>query len=144
MITYKEIKQSGGFNYWYGDNLVSMKKVLTKADTIIEEDNVEVFYMKNMFLNSKDVELYLFCKDDRIFKLSTDKEFIITALLDKNNIAKVDIKEKYRDSREKMLEIKFKDNEVFMFDSKNDTNEDYSSDLASSIEHIFKYLSLCK
>jgi hypothetical protein len=36
MLTYKKIKQSNGFNYWYDYCSVSMKKVLVKADIIIE------------------------------------------------------------------------------------------------------------
>lgn len=138
MTSYNEIKNSVINDFSYD---VNIRRIFRKADSLVEEKDIELFYIKNLFLQDKEFELYLFYNNNRILKIGVeDGKFITTNLLDKNNIEKVTLKENYTKSYEKILEIKFKNGENFKFDSINDTNEYNDLNLASIIEQIFKSL----
>jgi len=144
MLTYNEMK-----NYFHGKSRGNTReaiisKIINRAETIVGEKDIKLFYPKNIFIEEKEFELYLFCHDNRILKVSEENNFIVTNVYNIDNIDKFVLKENYKDENEKILEIKFKDNEFFTFNSYDDTNEYYKIDLASIIEEICKNIILCK
>ncbi|MBU3198165.1 DUF3908 family protein [Clostridium estertheticum] len=142
MLSYSELKKSFLVDSFSNMNV---RRVFQRADSLVEEEEVELYYPKNLELEERSFELYLFCYDDRILKISIEEGTLIsTNLLKKNNIEKVTLKENYARSYEKMLEIKFKNGENIKFDSINDTNQYSNLNLTNIIELIFKNLISCK
>lgn len=145
MLKYNNLK-----NYFYNRSYGNTKeaiisRVLNKAEALVGEKDIELFYPKNLFVEDKCFELYLFCYDHRIIKIrEEDGKFIVTSFLNKNNIEKVMLKENYENDYEKVLKIKFKGDEVFQFNSRNDTNEHHRKNLADIIEQIFANITLRK
>lgn len=144
MLTYNEMK-----NYFHGRSRGNAKeaiisKIINRAETIVGEKDIKLFYPKNIFIEEKEFELYLFCHDNRILKVSEENNFIVTNVYNTNNIDKVVLKENYKNENEKILEIRFKDNEFFTFNSNDDTNEYHKRILASVIEEICKNIISCK
>lgn len=138
MLSYNEMKNSVLNDFTYNGNI---RIVFKKADSLIEEKDIELFYAKNLSIENKQFELYLFCNNGRILKIGEeDGKFITTNLLNKNSIEKVTLKENYARSYEKILEIKFKNGETFKFDSINDTNQYSDLNLTNIIEQIFENL----
>lgn len=146
MVTYNEIKNYFHGRRFYGNTKEAIiSRIFNRADILVGEKNIKLSYPKNIFLEDKFLELYLFCYDQRIVKISVeDDKFITTNFFNKDNIEKVILKENYKNDCEKMLEIRFKDNEIFKFNSGNDTNEYYRTELASIIEEICKNIILYK
>jgi hypothetical protein len=142
MLTYNEMKISVIDDLSYD---VNIRRIFKKADSLIEGKDIELFYMKNLFLGCKEFELYLFCDDNIIVKIGLeDEKFITSSIYNKNSIDKVTLKENNTRSNEKILEIKFKNCETFKFNSVSDSDLYTDLNLASRIEHIFKNITVMK
>ncbi len=143
MLDYNEMK-----NYFRGrlrsnSKEVIVSKIINRAEEIVGAKDIKLFYPQNIFVEEKDFKFYVFY-NNKILKVSEDNNFIVTNFYNIEKIDKVELKENYKDESEKILEIKFKDNEFFTFNSHEDTNEYYKIDLASIIEEICKNIISCK
>ncbi|MFL0270108.1 DUF3908 family protein [Candidatus Clostridium radicumherbarum] len=143
MLNYNEMK-----NYFHGRFYCNTKeaivsKIINRAEEIVGEKDIKLFYPQNIFVEEKGFKFYVFY-NNRILKVSENDNFIFTNFYNLGNIDKFILKENSKDESEKMLEIKFKDNEILIFNSYEDTNEYYKKDLASIIEEICKNIVSCK
>lgn len=139
MLTYNEMQDYFHGKLYSNSKEAIVSRILKRASEIVEEKDIKLFYPKNIFVDEKIFELYLFCQDNRIMKISEENDsFIVTNFYNIGNMDKFVLKENYKNDSEKILEIKFKDSESFIFNSYNDTNEYHRRDLADIIEEICK------
>ena len=101
-----------------------------------------VFYPKNVFLDDKQFELFLFCTNRCMVnvKIDDDEQYFIIRYIKIDDIYKIELKESVKDKDEKILNINLKNGESIEFNSKNDTNQYHKVIFASLIDEIIKYI----
>lgn len=137
MLNYEEIREYVCRSRLINANDNFSRKIYIRAERLIKEENIKCFYLKNLFVEDKVLEIDLFCNDGRIVKVGLqDNNFIVTEVYDAKNIVKVTLKENHKYEYEKELFIQFNTGEVLSLNSKNDTNEHYVNEFSKIIEDI--------
>jgi hypothetical protein len=139
MKYYHDIKEhfyNSSFGNTTGQIVASIFK---KADNLIEEQGLEAYYLKNLFLEDKPFELFLFCSNNCIINLGIENNsFITIKYISMDSVYSIAMKENTKDTKEKTLSICFKNGEHIEFSSKNDTNEYHRSKFSDLIDQICK------
>lgn len=143
MLSYSEMKEYFSGRPYGNTKKAIVSKIINRAEAIVGEKDINIFYPQNIFVEEKGFKFYVIY-NNRILQISEDNNFIITNFHNIDSIDKFVLKENYNDESEKILDIKFKDNEFLTFNSHDDTNEYYQRDLAIIIEQIFTNITLQK
>jgi len=79
-MNYQEYKECYSSKVIFGDPKIrKVTKVFFKADEIVNEKDMIVFYPKNVFLDDKQFELFLFCTNRCMVnvKIDDDEQYFI-------------------------------------------------------------------
>lgn len=143
LLSYNDVK-----SYYYnrsfgGRKEQSICEIFQKAEKVINEKDIFLFYPKNLFVEDKPFELYLFSSDNRIVKCTVENEtYISTTVFNTNRIASIKGKENSIDYSDRILFISFKNGENVEFNSSIDTNSSHKNNFSNLIEQIFKHITL--
>lgn len=98
-----------------------MKYMLEEIGKVIDTSGIKVIYPKNLFVDDKQVEIYLFDDKRQIMKLTYESGEVHTCLYFSKDIVNISSKINCGNNSRSLL-IKFSNDEVIEFNSVNDTN----------------------
>jgi len=127
------------------DTGYKLEKVLdTVRDLLETDDNVKIFYPKNLFVDYKSLEIFMLTKSDKIIlsRYNWKDEYVEIEAYRAIDIQCISIKIKPCEPNAKKLTIKFKNGNEINFDSIKDANETWQEQYSTSIENISKFLML--
>jgi hypothetical protein len=90
-MNYQDYKECYSSKVIFGDPKIrKVTKVFLKADEIVNEKDMIVFYPKNVFLDDKQFELFLFCTNKCIVnvKIDDDEQYFIIRYIKIDDIYK--------------------------------------------------------
>jgi hypothetical protein len=103
---------------------------------LFDPNSIKVIYPKNLFLNDKQVELFLFTDKKQIIKVTYEKGEVHTDLYFSKNLSMyINISDYCRS-----LNIRFIDGDEIEFNSKNDTDHANTGSFNDLIVAIWKVL----
>lgn len=110
--------------------------MLKEVNELFDPNSIKVIYPKNLFLNDKQVELFLFTDKKQIIKVTYEKGEVHTDLYFSKNLSMyINISDYCRS-----LNIRFIDGDEIEFNSKNDTDHANTGSFNDLIVAIWKVL----
>lgn len=136
-INYKKIKTYCE-KYRYSER--KYYNVLIKMEELIDINVMELFYPKNIFSDNNKVEFYIFF-EDKILRGKISKNTDIEIKTFKfQNIIDFKFECDFKNQGFCRLTIKFKSEEVIVFDSIEDANETWCYEFGNKIREIYKFI----
>lgn len=141
-MDYKYIRDHLNLNRYHNQKSRQCYAIFRSIEEFINPDEVNIFYPKNLFIEDKKIEMYVFLKG----------KIVICKALEGNNIEQKilylkDINdftcECYFDDEEYnyyKLILSFVNNEVIIFDTSVDTNSSWRYKLEKQLKNIVKVL----
>lgn len=114
-----------------------MKIMLEEIGKIIDISGIKVVYPKNLFVDDKHVEIYLFNDKRQIMKVTYESGEVYTYLYFSKDIANIRSKINC-DNNSRSLVVKFSNGEVIALNSIDDTNTYYTNRFDELIISIWK------
>ncbi|WP_274362744.1 DUF3908 family protein [Paenibacillus thermotolerans] len=123
---------------FYGQTTIGLLSEVLKE--YVNEDDVKVFYPKNLFVENTNIELYAFMQDHVIAIIQGDNGIILKSLYYKN-IRNIELFKSTRNESEVGLLIRYTNEEEINLRSHQDTNDTWAFRYGKKIKEIFKMLS---
>lgn len=120
----------------------ALRFMLEEIYKIVDTKEIKIVYPKNLFMDNKQVEIYLFDDNRHIIKFTYENDELNTLLYFFKDIEYLKNKVNCNDDS-RSLEIKFINSETIEFSSINDTNSYHTQRFDELIIDIYKVL-LCK
>lgn len=98
-----------------------MKFMLEEIGKVIDISGIKVIYPKNLFVDDKQIEIYLFDDKRQIMKVTYEGGVVYTCLYFSKDIVNISSKINC-DNNSRSLAVKFSNGEVIEVNSVNDTN----------------------
>lgn len=115
-------------------------KLIFKLDEFIDSNKIQLFYPRNLFLEDKELEVFIFIDNKLIIGKNINAGRIEIKVLKLNDIR--DLKSEctyYKDGFHR-LTVTFTNNETLVFDSAEDTNESWRYSFENHIKELTKFL----
>lgn len=131
--------------FYSGKNLQArpLKFMLEEISKVIDISDIKIVYPKNLFIDDKQVELYLFNEKRQIMKVTYEDKEINTILYFLKDIVCLENKVN-AEKRSRSLLIKFSNSEMIEFNNKNDTNSHYNDRFETLMIDITKLFTTSK
>ena len=104
---------------------------------VIDTTKIKVVYPKNLFIDNKQIELYLFDDGDHIFKITYENKEVCIFLYLLKDITRLKNSVNY-ENKSRSLTIEFSNGEIFEFNSASDTNSYHMHRFEDLIVDIWK------
>lgn len=115
----------------------SLRFVLEEINKVIDVNEIKVIYPMNLFIDDKQIEIYLFNDKRNIMKVTYENKELNAYLYFFKDI--VNFKSKINcENKSRSLSIDFSNGEKIEFNSINDTNSYYTNEFDELIIGIWK------
>lgn len=98
-----------------------IKTMIEEIRKLIDVDTIRLAYPKNLFVDGKQVEIYLFDDKEHMFRVVCENEEVNIQVYLLKNVSRLESSSNYGEEP-RLLTIEFLNGESFRFDSRTDTN----------------------
>lgn len=122
-ITFQFLTQYSNECFYSGRNPQArpLKVMLEEINKVIDTSEIKVIYPKNLFVDDKQVEIYLFTDKRHIMKVTYENREVHTYLYFPKDIVNFSSKVNFEENSRSSV-IKFSNSEMIELNSLNDTN----------------------
>lgn len=144
-INLEKLRSYSHYRFYSGSDpqARALKFMLDEIYSLIDINEIKIVYPKNLFIDSKQIEIYCFLYSGHMIKITSENnELKILSRYCKDIISlehKINL-----NTVSKSLMIQFSDGEAIELDSMNDTNLHHREKFDTLIVEIYKLLGLSK
>ncbi len=142
MIDYSELSSAIKRNAYYDERAWKYSAIISNINELINPNQVKLYYPKNLYIEGKDLELYLFVDRKIIFGKNTEKNNVVIKIYFLNDIIDFTYKCTYHGEEYfHILILKINNGDTLEFDSMNDaTSYSRKYELEEIIKEIGKMI----
>jgi hypothetical protein len=126
-----------GFYNSRNPQVQTLKYMTDEIIKVIDTTKIKVVYPKNLFIDNKQIELYLFDDGDHILKITYENKEVCIFLYLLKDITRLKNSVNY-ENKSRSLTIEFSNGEIFEFNSASDTNSYHMHRFEDLIIDIWK------
>lgn len=112
--------------------------IFSKIETVIDTGKIEMVYPKNLFLDDKDLEVYVVSGGKILSCILLDDKKIQLQILNLKDLKNFKCEGLYDEKGFRRITLEFGNDEVITFDSDEDTNDDWKSAFREHIKDLAK------
>lgn len=115
----------------------ALRYMTDEINKVIDTTRIKVVYPKNLFIENKQIELYLFDDREHIFKVTHENNEVCIFLYFLKDIIHIKNSVNFG-NKSRTLTIEFSNGEIFEFNNTSDTNSHYMHRFDNLIVDIWK------
>lgn len=138
-IDYEEVRDYyRGFNYNDERNKEN-SHIFSKIEELININEIKSFYPKNLFLDEKKLEVYIFFENKLLLGQNFKNDKVKIKIIDLNYLKEFKIESNWYEEGINRITLKL-DQEEIVFNSLEDSNENWKYRFKEEINNIFQLL----
>jgi len=115
-----------------------IENLFIEVEQYIQPSEILGFYLKNLFLEDKEVEFYVFLADKFMILHSDKNKRIFTTIIRIKELSKYNIERELAYNRIEKVIIEFSNQEMIILEPKVDTNNHWAQHFATELEILSK------